>query len=173
VRNLALLQQQRHQMDALNLQQQLSNGGTGASTSPRSASGASPLNLGHHLSRMQQFAALQPAAAMAAAAVSAGPNFAAAGLPSSMFSSQEIMSALASLPPQQQHNVVTTASALQQLHNNLQQHSTTIINWTRMSIKSTQQQNKCETGSLVYWLINKATTNEWFVRWYLHTASDA
>uniref|UniRef100_A0AC35EYW4 Dachshund n=1 Tax=Panagrolaimus sp. PS1159 TaxID=55785 RepID=A0AC35EYW4_9BILA len=94
---------------------------------PNSMAG-SPLSLGHHLSRMtQQFGAPMGLGSNTNALQNLPP-----GMNMSMFSPDMLtaMHQLANLP-QHNGNLSTSAaasSALQQLHNNLQQHSATIIN---------------------------------------------
>jgi hypothetical protein len=112
--------------DALNFQQHLNNAANAnaaaaaaASVSnslPNSMSG-SPLSLGHHLSRMSQFPM----------GLGSSSNGMPSGMNMGMFTPDMIsaMSQLVNLP---NGNAAATSSALQQLHNNLQQHSATIIN---------------------------------------------
>jgi hypothetical protein len=122
-------------LDALNFQQQLNavNASAAAAVAsvnnslPNSMAG-SPLSLGHHLSRMtQQFGAPMGLGSNTNALQNLPP-----GMNMSMFSPDMLtaMHQLANLP-QHNGNLSTSAaasSALQQLHNNLQQHSATIIN---------------------------------------------
>jgi hypothetical protein len=116
-------------LDALNFQQHLNAANANAaavaasvSNSMPSSMSGSPLSLGQHLSRMSQFP-------MNLGTTSNGMP---PGMNMGMFTPDMIsaMHQLANLP-QHNGNLSTSAaasSALQQLHNNLQQHSATIIN---------------------------------------------
>uniref|UniRef100_A0A914Y625 Uncharacterized protein n=1 Tax=Panagrolaimus superbus TaxID=310955 RepID=A0A914Y625_9BILA len=125
-------------LDALNFQQQLNAVNASAAAAAASVNNSmsnsipsSPLSLGQHFSRMTQFAAASPMGLGSNAANNGLPNL-PPGMNMSMFS-PDMLSAMHQLAnlPQHNGNLSTSAaasSALQQLHNNLQQHSATIIN---------------------------------------------
>uniref|UniRef100_A0AC34GVX7 Uncharacterized protein n=1 Tax=Panagrolaimus sp. ES5 TaxID=591445 RepID=A0AC34GVX7_9BILA len=121
-------------LDALNFQQQLNAVNASAAAAAASVNNSmsnsipgSPLSLGQHFSRMTQFASPM---GLGSNSNNGLPNL-PPGMNMSMFS-PDMLSAMHQLAnlPQHNGNLSTSAasSALQQLHNNLQQHSATIIN---------------------------------------------